>query len=300
MPALGFAAAVDLSPRASGWLGVFQAMASPCEVHVAGADRATAERVAVIVAAEARRIEAKFSRYRRGNVVDAINGARGRTVGVDEETARLIDYAEQLFELSDGKFDITSGVLRRAWCFDGSDRVPSPAAVDALLAKVGWDKVRWRSPALTLADGMEIDFGGIGKEYAVDRAAALVRPLTSRCLLNFGGDLLALGPQGEGTPWRVGIESLAADGRAAVELDLDVGALATSGDARRFLHKNGRRYSHILDPTTGWPVAGAPRSVTVAAPTCTQAGMLATLALLRGPDAEEFLVAQGVRHWELR
>ena len=266
---------------------------------MADADRATAERIAWTVAAEARRIEAKFSRYRAGNAVDAINRAHGRTIVVDEETARLLDYAEQLFELSDGKFDITSGVLRRAWRFDGSDRVPSPAAVDALLAKVGWDKVHWRSPALTLADGMEIDLGGIGKEYAVDRAAALVRPLTSRCLLNFGGDLLALGSQGAGRPWRVGIESLAADGRAAVEVDLDVGALATSGDARRFLRKDGRRYSHILDPTTGWPMVGAPRSVTVAAATCTQAGMLATLALLRGAQAEEFLAAQGVRHWAL-
>ncbi|HJR69374.1 MAG TPA: FAD:protein FMN transferase [Gammaproteobacteria bacterium] len=274
-------------------------MASTCEVHVADADRATAERIAWTVAAEARRIEAKFSRYRAGNAVDAINRAHGRTIVVDEETARLLDYAEQLFELSDGKFDITSGVLRRAWRFDGSDRVPSPAAVDALLAKVGWDKVHWRSPALTLADGMEIDLGGIGKEYAVDRAAALVRPLTSRCLLNFGGDLLALGSQGAGRPWRVGIESLAADGRAAVEVDLDVGALATSGDARRFLRKDGRRYGHILDPTTGWPMVGAPRSVTVAAATCTQAGMLATLALLRGAQAEEFLAAQGVRHWAL-
>jgi thiamine biosynthesis lipoprotein len=147
---------------------------------------------------------------------------------------------------------------------------------------------------------MEIDLGGIGKEYAVDRAAALVRPLSTKCLLNFGGDLLALGPQGAGAPWRVGIESVTAEATAAKHIELRVGALATSGDARRFLLKDGQRYGHILDPKTGWPVAGAPRSVTVAAATCTEAGMLATLALLQGADAERFLEAQGVQFWALR
>jgi thiamine biosynthesis lipoprotein len=147
---------------------------------------------------------------------------------------------------------------------------------------------------------MEIDLGGIGKEYAVDRAAALVRPLSTSCLLNFGGDLLALGPQAGGAPWRVGIESVNAAATAAKHIDLAVGALATSGDARRFLLKDGKRYGHILDPTTGWPVAGAPRSVTVAAATCTQAGMLATLALLQGERAEAFLEAQGAQFWALR
>jgi thiamine biosynthesis lipoprotein len=275
-------------------------MASPCEVHVGDSELATADRVVALAAAEARRIEAKFSRYRSGNIVDAINTAEGRPVVVDDETARLLDYAARLYELSDGRFDITSGVLRRAWRFDGSDRVPTPDAVAALLAVVGWDKVRWRAPELTLPRGMEIDFGGIGKEYAVDSAAALVRTVSDRCLLNFGGDLLALGPQSGNAPWRVGIESVRDAGAVAQQIDLTVGALATSGDARRFLLKDGQRYGHVLDPRTGWPVAGAPRSVTVAAASCTEAGMLATLALLQGPQAEAFLEAQGAQFWALR
>jgi thiamine biosynthesis lipoprotein len=286
--------------RGAGWLSLFEAMASPCEVHVAETDRELAQRIVTLAAGEAARIEAKFSRYRRGNVIDAINTAGGQTVVVDEETARLLDYAARLHELTGGKFDVTSGVLRRAWRFDGSDRLPSEKAIAALLPIVGWDKVLWRSPQLTLEPGMEIDLGGIGKEYAVDRAAALVRPLSTRCLLNFGGDLLALGPQGEGAPWRVGIESVAAAATAARYIELSAGALATSGDARRYLLKDGKRYSHILDPTTGWPVVGAPRSITVAAATCTDAGMLATLALLQGSGAERFLEAQGVQFWALR
>jgi thiamine biosynthesis lipoprotein len=294
------AAGASLSPRGGGWVGVFQAMASPCEVHVGDADLETAEQIVSLAAGEAARIEAKFSRYQRGNIIDAVNSAGGRTVVVDDETARLLDYATRLHELSGGKFDVTSGVLRRAWRFDGSDRVPSTEAVAALLPIVGWHKARWRSPELTLRPGMEIDFGGIGKEYAVDRAAELIRPLSAQCLLNFGGDLLALGRQAGGAPWRVGIESLSVEGAAAKHIQLGVGALATSGDARRYLLKDGKRYGHILDPTTGWPVVGAPRSVTVASGTCTEAGMLATLSLLQGARAEAFLAAQGVQFWALR
>jgi thiamine biosynthesis lipoprotein len=275
-------------------------MASPCEVHLAGADRSTAERVLELVAAEAARIEEKFSRYLTGNVVHEINTAEGRPVVVDDETGRLLDYADRLFELSEGRFDITSGVLRKVWKFDGGDAVPTRVAVEAVLANVGWRRAQWRAPELTLRPGMQIDFGGVGKEYAVDRAAALAAPVWSNCLINFGGDLLAPGPGIGGRAWRVGIEALANPSVAAKEIDLERGALATSGDARRFLLKNGKRYSHVLDPTTGWPVENAPRSVTVAAPTCTQAGMLATLALLRGAEAESFLKAQGVRYWCLR
>jgi FAD:protein FMN transferase len=141
----------------------------------------------------------------------------------------LLDYAAQLHELSGGKFDITSGVLRRVWRFDGSDRVPKPAAVKALLPIVGWNRVRWRSPEIALLPGMQVDLGGIGKEYAVDRAAALIRPLSAYCLLNFGGDLLALGPSAAGRPWRVGIEALADTDAAAKQIDLSVGAPATPG-----------------------------------------------------------------------
>lgn len=275
-------------------------MASPCEVHVAVADRRTAARVLHLVSREAWRIEAKFSRYRTGNIVHTINTSAGKTVRVDEETARLLDYASELFRLSEGRFDVTSGVLRRAWRFDGSDRLPSPAQVRDAVAQIGWPRVRWQRPTITLEPGMEIDFGGIGKEYAVDLAAALVAPLTEACLINFGGDLRALGPGHGGRPWRVGIE--AADERdvAARTVELFQGGLATSGDARRYLLKDGRRYGHILDPTTGWPIPDAPRSVTVAASTCTQAGMLATLAMLRGRDAEDFLQRQSVEYWCFR
>jgi thiamine biosynthesis lipoprotein len=198
--------------------------------------------------------------------------------------------------MSDGMFDITSGVLRRAWTFDGSNRVPSEAAVRELLERVGWHRVHWADRTLCMPGGMEIDLGGVGKEYAVDRAAGLLSLESDRpFLVNFGGDIYAKGPRRDGRPWAVGIDDPDRTGRAVLyRIDLTIGGLATSGDARRFVVRNGRRLGHILNPRTGWPVEGAPRAVTVLAETCLEAGSLSTLAFLRGPGARVFLEEQGV------
>ncbi len=274
-------------------------MASPCEILFAIDDRAQAERLLHLAWSEATRIEHKFSRYRTDNDIYRINRSEGNPVRVDEETANLLDFAQQCWEISEGKFDITSGVLREVWRFDGSDRLPSTEAVAALLPRIGWEKVSWKRPLITLRPGMEIDLGGIGKEYAVDRTARLIfRELESGVLINYGGDLYALGPRQEGEPWAVGVDDPEATGlRQIGAVNLSKGGLATSGDARRYLLKDGVRYSHILDPTTGWPVPDAPRAVTVIAETCLEAGMLSTLAMLQGNRAREFLEAQEVTFW---
>ena len=275
-------------------------MASPCEVLLEALSQAKATAVAEAVAAEAWRIEDKFSRYEDGNIVHRINNAGGKPVEVDDETARLLDFAATLYDLSDGRFDITSGVLREAWLFDGSDRIPDPETVTRVLERVGWHRVDWHAPVLILQQGMEIDLGGIGKEYAVDRCIGIVASQTDvPGLVNFGGDLAVTGPPASRSAWKVGIEGPRADSPDNI-LDLRHGALATSGDARRFLLRDGIRYSHILDPGTGWPIADAPNSMTVVADTCTQAGMLSTLAMLQGAGAEAFLEQQGVRFWSRR
>ncbi len=290
---------VDVQRRPDGWLAAFTAMASPCEVLLDVDDRDEAASLGELAAAEAGRIEQRLSRYRDDNIIHTINHAAGRPVLVDDETAGLLDFADQCFRLSEGRFDVTSGVLRRVWRFDGSANVPSRAAVKELLPLVGWDKVTWARPSITLPVGMEIDLGGLGKEYAVDRAAQLVSMRTrAAVLVNFGGDLRALGSRRDGRPWRVGVESPVA-AAAALDLELAQGALATSGDARRFLLKDGVRYPHILNPRTGWPVLDAPRSVTVLADACTEAGLLATLAMLHGRGARGFLADQGVKYWVL-
>jgi len=286
--------------RAGGiFVGRFSAMASPCEVLLDTDDASLAEALLEVAEREARRVDAKFSRYREGNIIHRINHAEGRPVPLDEETEALLGYAATCHRMSQGMFDITSGVLRRVWKFDGGEQAPSEALVREVLRHVGWHRIVYENSTLRMPPGMEIDLGGIGKEYAVDRAAALIRARTKEAfLVNFGGDLLAAGPCRGERPWRVGIDDPDRPGEAALyRIDIPAGALATSGDARRFVLWKGRRLGHILNPKTGWPVEGAPKSVTVLGQTCIEAGTLSTLAYLQGSRARAFLEEDGVPFW---
>ena len=290
-----------LGRSGADFLFTFHAMATPCEVRLETEDAALAEAVASVAETEARRIERKFSRYKSDSVIGRINASGGKEMAVDAETAQLLEYADKCFQISDGLFDITSGVLRRIWKFDGSDRIPSDAQIASLRSLIGWKKVSWRAPAIVLPAGMEIDLGGIAKEYAVDKVLGAIREITPLpALVNFGGDLRISGPRKYGTRWNVAIESVDKNGELAGMLELADGALATSGDARRFLLKDGIRYGHILNPRTGKPVEHMPRSVTVASATCIEAGLIATLAMLQGKRAEAFLKREGVRAWCIR
>jgi len=293
---------VEVTRSKDCWRGAFFAMGSPCELLSEAASPDDANALTAMVAKEAWRIEDHFSRYLTGNIVDRINSAGGAEVDVDDETARLLDFATQLHTMSDGRFDISSGVLRQVWVFDGSNNIPSADSVSAVLQHVGWHRATWKDGSLTMPPGMEVDFGGIGKEYAVDRSAALLRDACDTpCLVNLGGDLAATAAPAARPHWHIGIESLQGESSGPERvINLASGALATSGDARRFLKRDGVRYGHIIDPTTGWPVLEAPRSITVAADSCVQAGMLSTLAMLEGADAEAFLDAQSVDYWCLR
>ena len=273
-------------------------MASHCEVRVYAPDEATARGWSDAAIAEVRRIEAKYSRYRDDSVTTAINrSAGGAAISIDAETASLLDFAAELHAHSEGVFDLTSGVLRRAWDFK-TGRIPSQPALDQLLTRVGWSKVEWNSPTLRLRAEMEIDFGGIGKEYAADRASAIVVDLGAQCgLVNLGGDVRVIGPHADGQAWRIAVQDPRGEPGATIAyMNVSYGAMATSGDYERYFVHNGRRYSHLLDPRTGWPVEHW-RSVSVVAPLCIAAGGCATVAMLNPPEvALNFLEAQGVRY----
>lgn len=266
------------------------------EIQVFSDDAASAQTAFENTVAEVRRIENLWSRYRPDSIVTHINESAGRKpVVVDEETAGLLDYAAAAWRESDGLFDITSGVFRRVWNFS-SQRLPSKDAVSACLPLVGWDKVVWRRPEIYLTlPGMEIDFGGLGKEYAADRAARLLLERERIALINLGGDIVASAPRPGDEPWQIGIRDPAV-ARLAGQLPLYSGALATSGDYERCIEADGRRYGHILSPRNGWPVAGGPASVSVIAENCLLAGTLATVAMLKGAAAQHWLDSMGTVH----
>jgi thiamine biosynthesis lipoprotein len=275
----------------------FRAMAAEHALSIDAADASIAAAAARAAIAEVQRIEAKYSRYRDDTVTTAINRAAGRdAVAIDTETAALLRYADECHRLSDGAFDITSGVLRRAWDFRRKPpRLPDAGVLDALRGLIGWSRVEWSEASIRLPQaGMEIDFGGIGKEYAADRAATVLAEAgIANALVNLGGDVRALGRQPAGAPWRIGIVHPRTAGGVIGEVELHDAAVATSGDYERYFEIDGRRYCHILDPRTGWPMEHW-QSASVVAPLCIVAGSLATIAMLRA-DAAAFLREQGYR-----
>lgn len=280
--------------------GRFSAMASPCELLLDSADFAQGEQVFHAVVAEVARIEAKYSRYRADSCIAELVRKAGQPTPIDAETQRLLAFAGQLHALSDGLFDISSGVLRKAWRFDGGTGVPSQAMIDACMPHIGWHKVHLSDSHILMPAGMELDLGGIGKEYAVDRAFHIAQNLCDCAfLINLGGDLRAQGPRRDGSAWLIGVEQPDQADRAQHLIPITSAAVATSGDAKRFvLAEDGVRHGHLLNPKTGWPVVSGVRSVTVAADTCTTAGMLTSLSLLSPDGADAFLAAQeGIRWW---
>jgi FAD:protein FMN transferase len=161
--------------------------------------------------------------------------------------------------------------------------VPEQAEVDDALTRVGWHRVVWERPRIVLpVAGMELDFGGFGKEWAVDAVTELCAAHGVRHgMVDLGGDVRAIGPHPDGRPWQVGIADPRAPERAMARIPLFAGGLATSGDYERCMVVDGVRYTHILDPRTGWPVTGL-RSASVVAPQCLVAGSATTIAMLKG------------------
>ena len=294
-------------------------MASPCEVIIQTEDEKVALLLGQRIADEVWRIEDKYSRYNKSGMCYQINQGAGGAVPIDEETYLLLNFAQQCYELSDGLFDITSGLLRKVWDFSASSKpnsssakafasskasLPSNDEIFRIMQRVGWHKVFFDASQITLVKGMEIDFGGLGKEYAVDRAVIIAKKTTDLpVLVNLGGDLAVTKPRLHNEAWYVAVESPHASDKTENKdmiISLLTGALATSGDAKRFLMYKGKRYSHILNAKTGWPVENTPRSITVVAPQCIQAGILATMALLQGEQAEHFLQEQDIKFWARR
>ena len=290
----------ELKQLESGWKCSFSAMASPCEILFSQCSASDARFLSEIAFNEVKRIEHKFSRYREGNIVYQINNSNGHPIDIDDEFSRLLTFADQCYQLSDGLFDITSGVLRKLWQFDGSDKVPGAQDIVNLLTLVGWENVCHTSSTVQLNLGMELDFGGIGKEYAVDRVLLMLsEQFQQPMLINFGGDIATNGVLFPDHYWRIGVEAISSDAVTKL-LNVSGGAIATSGDSRRFLLRDDVRYTHVLNPKTGWPIENAPHSITVASSSCVQAGMLSTIALLQGKNAESFLDEMDVAYWSQR
>ena len=277
----------SLAPDESGVRRVrFHALGTGCAILFRHADDA----VARAFVGEALRwlgcFEAKFSRFQPDSVVSRINACAGRDwVEVDEETTMMLDLAGRMHDLTGGILDPAILPLLRLWDWKTVHlKLPDAREVDHAMALCGWRKVL-REPGRVFLphEGMGLDFGGFGKEFAVDRVVAIARACGIRdAMVDLGRDLFAMGGNGRHPFWHVGIQDALREGECIGGLAVSDQAVCSSGSyARRFEHQ-GVGYGHILDPRTGWPVRHELAGVTVLAPDCLMAGIHATAVFVMG------------------
>ena len=283
----------------------FHALGTGCEVQYVAPNgdvqAAAFERAAVNWVAN---FEARYSRFRPTSLVSRINEAAGRSwIEVDEEMDRMLQLCDALFAMTQGVLDPTALPLIRLWNWKAANpSIPIDSEIESARQLVGWAKVKRRPGAIFLpVPGMALDFGGFGKEYAVDLVAqlALEHGITN-ALVDFGHDIRVLGVPPGRPAWHVGLEDPQQPGRSSASLALTGSrGVASSGDYLRNFQIAGKRYGHIIDPRTGRPVANGSLQATIIAGTCLQAGILSTTAFVLGlPQGisfiRSFLTADGL------
>jgi len=264
----------------------FRAMSTLCCVNLHGVSADVARDFQRDVVAWTAQFEARYSRFIPDSLIGRINAAAGEHwVEVDPETERIFALCQELFFFTRRSFDPTSLPLIKLWNWKNQPHViPAEDTIRAALELVGWNKVHRRAGGIFLPQaGMSIDLGGIGKEYAVDCVMNMaIQRGIQNVMIDFGRDVRVRGHALDKKFWWIGLEDPLADGKCWTGVAVTDHAVATSGDTQRFFEINGRRYSHIIDPRTGYPANNGCRAVSVIAPSCTIAGLLSTTVFILG------------------
>lgn len=265
-------------------------MGSRFDITVVANDEAPGNAYIDMAVAEIKRIESLISSWDPNSQTSAINQQAGITpVKVDTELFQLIQRAIGISKLTDGAFDITFASMDRIWKFDGSmTGMPSEEAIAASVEKVGYQNIVLDPETQTVflsKEGMRIGFGAIGKGYAADKAKALlIAEGVTAGIINASGDMNTWGTQPTGEPWKVAITNPLNKEKVFATLPISNKAVVTSGNYEKFVTFNGVRYTHIIDPRTGYPATGI-ISVTVMAPKAELADALATSVFVMGVEA---------------
>lgn len=243
------------------------------------------------VAARLEDLENVFSTYRPDSEVSRFNAHPGQEwFGVSPEFLDVLEQAVTVSQLTDGAFDATIGPLVELWGFGAGDtlrRIPDREVLEQLLSDAGFEYLQFRDSPPTVRrtrPGVQLDFSAIAKGYAVDRVWELLSEAgLGAYLVDVGGEVRTRGRRADGRDWSIGVEN--PDGSSVAEaVPLRNAAIATSGDYRNFFEYEGRRYSHVLDPRSGWPVSHELTAVSVISTTTVMADALATALLVLGPE----------------
>ena len=272
------------------------AMGSELTLMAWASDEDATNRAFDAVFAEFDRLDHLMSVWKEGSDILRLNAAAGdHAVPVSAETMEVLVTAHQVSQWTHGKFDVTFGALSDVWKFDQDqdNSLPTAAQIAARTPLVDYRKLVLDEKARTAflqQKGMRAHLGGIGKGYAVEKAEAILRKAgLDSFSIQAGGDLFVAGQRGD-RPWRLGIaDPRAPDGSIFARIELSDSTFSTSGDYERFFIKDGVRYHHIIDPSTGQP-ARLCRSVTIVAKRPVIADGLSTGVFLLGPDAGMALV----------
>jgi len=276
---MNFNSQIPLKKIGTIFQGDFKAFDSSCKVQIETADEYAANDIFNCISNEALRISNKYSLSIADNMINLINRGTADSIIVDEETAGLIDFADICFQLSEGRFDASCLLLQ------------PEAKSQQINKKSGWEKIRWDNPRLRLLQGMKLNFDAFSKEHACDRSMALATEISSvPILIDLGGNILANKPRVMTNDWWIEIATAgsAADNES---LQIGCGGIATANNSTTNAYFDGRNCQHV---------EGAAKSITVTAPSCTEAGMLSILAMLYGDKAEVFLEQQQAKHWIYR
>jgi thiamine biosynthesis lipoprotein len=262
-------------------------MGSRFDLTVVADSEAQGNEYLALAIGEIQRIEKLISSWDPESQTSQINQQAGvRPVQVDSELFELIKRAIKISELTSGAFDISYASMDRIWRFDGSmEAMPSEESIKASVKKVGYRNIILDQQATTVFlqnQGMKIGFGAIGKGYAADKAKALlIKKDVSGGIINASGDLKAWGRQPNGKDWMVAITNPLNKKKAFAWLPIHDSAVVTSGNYEKFVRFNDVRYSHIIDPRTGYPTSGIV-SASVFSKSAELADALATAVFVMG------------------
>ncbi len=264
----------------------FTAMSTACRVNFRTTNSALARALQDEVLEWVTAFEAKYSRFIPDSLISRINAASGEHwVEVDAETDAIFNLCQEMIFFTKGVFDPTSLPLIRLWNWKANPAViPTEDTIAATREIVGWRKIQRRKGGIFLPHkGMCLDLGGIGKEYAVDRVLTMCmdRGITN-VLVDFGQDVRVHGQPADKPAWHIGLDDPKNPGHCWTGVAVNNHAVATSGDYLRHFTIDGRRFGHIIDPRTGWPVDNKVMAVSVIAPSCSFAGIISTAAFILG------------------
>ncbi|WP_185116460.1 FAD:protein FMN transferase [Elizabethkingia ursingii] len=262
-------------------------MGSRFQITLVDKDSISAEQNIDKAIAEITRIENLISEWRPETQISQVNQNAGiKPIKVDKEVFDLTKKGIYFSKLTDGAFDISIVAMDKIWKFDDSmDELPSEQAIKESVRHVGYQNIILDSTNSTIFlknPGMKIGFGSIGKGYAADKTRDLMKSMGVKAgIIDASGDISTWGNQPDGKPWAIGINNPFNDHKMAAILYFKENAVTTSGSYEKYAEIHGKRYSHIMNPKTGYPATGL-TSVTITGPNATMANGFSTSVMVLG------------------